>query len=172
MLIQDGSHIYPLPEFVLLYPFAYGKTCSLHGFLPVRRAKIVKRITSPIVIDGQLNENAWTKTIPVKQLASYDGQPNPSVDKIEMYLCHDQDNFYISIIQEYINEDQKNTVKTIRLKIGKLTNVLTDSLLFGFEVLTKDTYLEGANLEIEHLPVRIRCEACGEETTIENFLFL
>ena len=78
----------------------------------------------------------------------------------------------ISIIQDYINEDQKNTVKTIRLKIGKLSNVLTDSLLFGFEVLTKDTYLEGANLEIEHLPVRIHCEACGEETTIEDFLFL
>ncbi len=78
----------------------------------------------------------------------------------------------ISIIQEHINEDQKNTVKTVRVKIGKLANILTDSLIFGFEVLTKGTYLEGVNLEIEHLPVRIRCEACGEETTIENFLFL
>ncbi len=77
----------------------------------------------------------------------------------------------IEIVQEHLQGDQKNAVKKVKVKVGKLTNILVDSLIFGFEVLTKETNLDGSELEIEVIPIKIRCEACGENSTVDGFLF-
>ncbi|RQW01424.1 MAG: hydrogenase maturation nickel metallochaperone HypA [Calditrichaeota bacterium] len=77
----------------------------------------------------------------------------------------------IDIVQEYVPAESKNSVKTIRVKIGKMSNIMVDSLLFGFEALTKETNLDGAQLEIEQLGLTIRCEECGKETIADDFVF-
>lgn len=77
----------------------------------------------------------------------------------------------IEIVLENLADDQKQLVKVVRVKIGKLTNILPDSLLFSFEALTKETSLDGTKLEIEHLPLRIKCMDCGEITTSNEFIF-
>jgi hydrogenase nickel incorporation protein HypA/HybF len=57
-------------------------------------------------------------------------------------------------------------VEVVTLKIGKLAAVVPDSLRFCFEVITRDTPLAGARLEIEEVPVVARCGACGAQTEI------
>jgi hydrogenase nickel incorporation protein HypA/HybF len=77
----------------------------------------------------------------------------------------------IEIVQEHLQEDQKDAVKKVKVKVGKLTNIFIDSLIFGFEVLTKETNLAGSELEIEVVPIKIKCEACGENSALDDFLF-
>ncbi len=77
----------------------------------------------------------------------------------------------IEIVQDHLPEDQKYSVKTVRVKIGKLTNILPDSLVFSFDALTRETNLNGASLEIEHLPLTIECGDCGLQSSGNEFIF-
>jgi len=47
-------------------------------------------------------------------------------------------------------------VEKVNLKIGKLAAVVADSLRFCFEIAVKDTPLDGAELNIEELPVVVQ----------------
>ena len=61
------------------------------------------------------------------------------------------------------------TVHSVELKVGHLRQVVPSALEFAFELLTKDTALEGAVLVIEDVPARGRCRGCGAETTMKTF---
>ena len=58
-------------------------------------------------------------------------------------------------------EDRK--VLAVTLRIGQLRQVIPDSLAFYFEIVARDTLVEGARLEQVVVPVRMRCEACAHE---------
>ncbi len=51
-------------------------------------------------------------------------------------------------------------VVTVRLKIGALAGVVADALQFCYEIVTKDTPLEGSQLLIQTLPVAVFCPRC------------
>ena len=40
-------------------------------------------------------------------------------------------------------------------------------MTFSWEMLTTTTVLEGAALEIEHVPVTVACHVCGTVTTLD-----
>ena len=65
--------------------------------------------------------------------------------------------------------DNCGPVKSVRVKVGKLSNVLVDSLQFCFEAITRDTPVEGAQLEVEEVPVTISCNHCGYVSDVEDF---
>jgi hydrogenase nickel incorporation protein HypA/HybF len=54
-------------------------------------------------------------------------------------------------------------VKRVALEIGKLSAIMPDAIAFCFDVCTKNTLLEGAELTIALVPGRGRCDECGEE---------
>ncbi|MFH0924712.1 MAG: hydrogenase maturation nickel metallochaperone HypA [bacterium] len=62
-------------------------------------------------------------------------------------------------------------INKIKLKIGEIAGVLPDSLLFSFEILSKGTITEGANLEIEEIALTGRCEECKSEFRIEDYCY-
>lgn len=64
--------------------------------------------------------------------------------------------------------DANVRAKKVYLKIGNLSGVVKDALLFSFDIAVQDTKLEGATLEIEELPVIIFCDKCNSETTLGN----
>jgi hydrogenase nickel incorporation protein HypA/HybF len=51
-----------------------------------------------------------------------------------------------------------------------MSQVVPDMLIFGFDLLSKETVLEGANLIIESVPTRGCCKNCGKEFVIKDFL--
>jgi hydrogenase nickel incorporation protein HypA/HybF len=59
-------------------------------------------------------------------------------------------------------------VRRIVLEIGKLSAVLPDAVRFCFDVCSRDTTVEGAELDILELPGRARCRACGGEVVVEQ----
>jgi hydrogenase nickel incorporation protein HypA/HybF len=54
-------------------------------------------------------------------------------------------------------------VSVVRVRIGRLRQVVPEYLGFYFEVAAKETLCEGAELEWERVASRLRCSDCGEE---------
>ena len=49
------------------------------------------------------------------------------------------------------------------MRIGRLRQVVPDSLTFYFEIVSKDTLAEGAELELEMVDALMRCSSCSHE---------
>jgi len=77
----------------------------------------------------------------------------------------------IRIVQEQLKQHPSTRVKAVYLQVGVMSNVLADSLVFGFETLIQDTDLRGAQLIIREIPVTVRCRTCSCESQIEQFQF-
>lgn len=58
-------------------------------------------------------------------------------------------------------------VKEVRLEIGELTFLGEDQLSFAYEVLGKDTILEGSKLNVKEIEAKVRCDECGYEGGVE-----
>ena len=76
----------------------------------------------------------------------------------------------IEIILAELPKHNLTKVETISLRIGEMRQVVPDALYFGFECLSKDTALEGAEVKIENIPIKGRCRQCSHEFILENWL--
>ena len=54
-------------------------------------------------------------------------------------------------------------VRRVTLEVGELSGVMTDAIVFCFDVVAQDTLLEGAELNIRVIRGRARCGDCGAE---------
>jgi hydrogenase nickel incorporation protein HypA/HybF len=54
-------------------------------------------------------------------------------------------------------------VSVVRAKLGRLRQVVPESLAFYFEIAGRGTLCDGAALEWERVPSLLRCGACGAE---------
>ena len=72
------------------------------------------------------------------------------------------------VTQHLAEEDLPGRVRAVRLRIGRLAAAVPDNLRFLFGVLTQDTPLEGAVLEIEEVNVKMRCRSCGAEYIVDD----
>ena len=56
----------------------------------------------------------------------------------------------------------------LHLKLGTLSGVVKDALLFSYEVACNGTPLEGSQLLIEDVPVVIYCSQCEAEQQLDS----
>lgn len=63
------------------------------------------------------------------------------------------------------------SISRIRLRVGLLSGVVPEAMEFAFGVLKEETIARGAELEIERVPGRFRCGACGGEYEFEEMRF-
>ena len=80
-----------------------------------------------------------------------------------------------NIIDSVLSEMEKRGLKKLSgvgLRIGALTDIVPESLEFGFNLLVADTPMTGAKLRIERVPVKGRCRECGTEFKVEDMQFL
>lgn len=80
-----------------------------------------------------------------------------------------------SIIQAVLHKMQESgyaRVDVVALRIGALTDIVPDALEFGFEVLTRDTPLAETRLQIETVPVHGKCDDCGRDFEVNEFVFI
>ncbi len=59
-------------------------------------------------------------------------------------------------------------VDALHLRLGPLSGVVKEALEFSFEMASAGTTIEGSRLEIEDVPVRVFCQNCGEERTLDS----
>ena len=78
----------------------------------------------------------------------------------------------VRIVIESIPADLTDPkVVRINLKVGKLAAVVPHSLRFCFEIASKETPAEGAELNIEEIAVLAHCNACQHQWQIEDPVF-
>lgn len=61
-------------------------------------------------------------------------------------------------------------IREIRLRVGRLTGVVPESLEFAFSVLCKGTLAEKGQLCVEYVPGTFWCGQCSQEFEAEGFL--
>ena len=58
-------------------------------------------------------------------------------------------------------------VTVVSLRVGKLRQVIPDTLEFYFEFVARGSVCEGARLELQGVDARLRCRPCDREWEIE-----
>ncbi len=77
----------------------------------------------------------------------------------------------IEIVSGYLPQAKNISVKSVMINLGKFSNIMPEALKFGFEVLINDTKLNGATLNINKIPLTIRCNNCGTESELDEPFF-
>jgi hydrogenase nickel incorporation protein HypA/HybF len=62
-------------------------------------------------------------------------------------------------------------VAAVHLRVGRLREVVPDSLLFYFGFVAKGTVCEGAELVVETVPATLECADCGRRWQLAEPLF-
>lgn len=72
----------------------------------------------------------------------------------------------LSIIDEIAEQTQArglSDVEVVHLRVGEFSGVDPNALLFAWQLACEGTPFERSRLDIESIPLIIRCEACGRE---------
>jgi len=66
-------------------------------------------------------------------------------------------------VRETAREQGIEHVSVVHVRIGALSGVVRDALLFSWDVATTQTIAEGSELRIEEIPLVVFCEYCEGE---------
>lgn len=77
----------------------------------------------------------------------------------------------LQIVQQAAPENQAMNVRLIRVRVGRLSGVVPDSLEFCFSAIVNQTELEQARLMIEQVPIVYRCQGCAHQFQMDDFSF-
>lgn len=70
----------------------------------------------------------------------------------------------LSQVSSIAAEHGARAVTSITVQLGPLSGVEPDLLVQAFSVASAGTIADGAELQLDSLPIRVHCEACGAET--------
>ena len=82
----------------------------------------------------------------------------------EMSICEG----ILQVMEEQAIAQQFTRVKAVRLEIGPLSGVELEALRFGFEVVTRESLADGAELEIIEMPGTAWCLNCAKGVPIQQ----
>jgi hydrogenase nickel incorporation protein HypA/HybF len=77
----------------------------------------------------------------------------------------------VEIVEDVLSEQGNPGVEKVFVTVGRMAGVVPESLEFSFEAITAGTRLEGAELVIEHVPIRARCKSCDHTWEVESYVF-
>jgi hydrogenase nickel incorporation protein HypA/HybF len=82
----------------------------------------------------------------------------------------------LSITQSVVDAVTERTgdqrVVSVRLEVGRLSGIEPDSVRFCFELVTSQTMLEGARLDIVEPPGHAHCRSCEQDFTVDDLILL
>lgn len=71
----------------------------------------------------------------------------------------------IDTVYQNVPINEISRVKSVVIKVGAFSGVVTDSLKFSFQAITSETELGGAELDVIDIPFMLKCNDCNKETT-------
>jgi len=77
-----------------------------------------------------------------------------------------------SIVDAIVEKIGDGPVAAVRLEIGRLSGVVTDSIRFCFDIVARGTGLEDARLDIDEPPGRAYCRDCRTEFGLDDPIML
>jgi hydrogenase nickel incorporation protein HypA/HybF len=70
----------------------------------------------------------------------------------------------LQIAEAKAHEQNARTIQVIKLRLGTFTTIVAESLQFAFEIARRGTLSQDARLEIEIVPMVVRCVVCEAST--------
>ncbi|MEE6140229.1 hydrogenase maturation nickel metallochaperone HypA [Mycobacterium sp. 050128] len=58
-------------------------------------------------------------------------------------------------------------IDTVHVRIGALRQIVPETLVYCWSLITEDSDLAGVKLRVERISAKIRCSACGRETVLD-----
>jgi hydrogenase nickel incorporation protein HypA/HybF len=153
--------------------------CKLHSECHARKAFVVHeesvRLTAfPRRWNGDCARRAWR----IREFSRYlheSRAPDRTGLPFARVVCSNRDavclkkmhelSIAVGLIELAAEESARQgtvRVATVFVRIGPLAGVVCDALRFSFDVAAQGTPVEGARLEIEEVPVTVRCALCGD----------
>ena len=74
----------------------------------------------------------------------------------------------VDIAAETVRKNGGGRVAALYMKLGMLSGVAKDALLFSWQLACADTALEGSRLVIEEIPVVGRCPVCEADGKLDS----
>jgi hydrogenase nickel incorporation protein HypA/HybF len=74
----------------------------------------------------------------------------------------------VEIAAETARRNGGGRVEALYLKLGALSGVVSDALVFSWELACAGTALEGARLVIEEIPITVRCSQCAADRRLDS----
>lgn len=74
----------------------------------------------------------------------------------------------VDIIKQNVSKEQLSSVRSVFLKVGTFSGIVSDSLEFAYQAITASTDLERSALVIERIPFVVRCKTCNEDSEGEE----
>lgn len=76
----------------------------------------------------------------------------------------------MGIVDVALDEAQRRGVhvNAVHLRLGALSGVVKDALLFSYQIACQDTPLEKSRLIVEDVPVTVFCPRCREPRTLTS----
>ena len=76
----------------------------------------------------------------------------------------------MGIVEAAVDEGQRRGVRVsaVHLRLGALSGVVKDALLFCYEVACQETPLAGSKLIVEDVPVVVFCPRCSGNRTLAS----
>ena len=62
-------------------------------------------------------------------------------------------------------------VRVVRLRIGKLRQIVPDTLVYCWSLVSENTALAGSELAVESIPAALRCTGCDHTQVLTEAVF-
>jgi hydrogenase nickel incorporation protein HypA/HybF len=72
-----------------------------------------------------------------------------------------------AVVNTAVKHAEGRRVELVSLRIGRLRQVVPETLEFYFDFVARDTVCDGARLEYEIIEARLRCKPCAKEWGID-----
>ncbi len=76
------------------------------------------------------------------------------------------------IIEQVAEENKLIKITKVQVKLGQLQQIVPETLAFAFEAVAKGTKAESAVLDVEYVPVKMKCNQCGDEFFVEEHVYI
>ncbi len=77
----------------------------------------------------------------------------------------------ISIVEEEMLKNNATILKSVRVKIGKMSGIVPEALSTCFEILTSRTGMKGAVLKMDIAPLIAHCRKCNQDFEVIEYNF-
>ncbi len=74
-------------------------------------------------------------------------------------------------LEEVSGKEGISKITKVSLVIGELRQIVPDVFEFAFQVTAKDSIAEEAVLEIEKIPIEVRCMECSKLSQVDDHVF-
>ena len=76
------------------------------------------------------------------------------------------------ILEEVAKDNRLARITRVKLKLGRMQQIVPEMLTFAFETVAKGTKAEGAILEVEDIPIKVQCRTCHTEFLVEEHIYI